>query len=220
MLDSKFDFIDANDCLTHKESVLVVDFMSYHARIVDDFGQYLKPRPLGLYIPSRLDPVIDLSGKDVDRATGLPIATQEQLDSSDGITSSTGKHYTKQQLNTLRAYSKSKAHVLPAVIALLKDFSDYYIQQPLRYTRNAHYSINTASKYFTHYPSEVLEDEELCDYLQHRLEDLCHTLNTYLDRDYWKTMFTRLTYTTYYVEKGVDYRIYQWYLSQEDDDLY
>ena len=192
------------------DSALVVSLkdsaLMLHAHMQDK----LYPNPPGIYVHGSLMPIVQPSQKMFALGTGVPVTYQDLIEgkefTNDEICNEEGMVLIPRSIMQNRSRLLSTGGFYPiSAIQTLKHYVDSQLRNLGPYVApftNDSMSTKYLKPEFRYYFSE--------DILRPYVVDVIHQAEEFISRDTWRMYFTKVMADDLYIERHVDYRIYDW----------
>lgn len=212
-----------NDLLDKTTQVIVIDLFD-HAVSMEDKVQtmFIDPKP-GLYLPGSVDPILE-STKKYTYSNKFPnnigkVDLNKLCTNAGDILDQTGKIVITEQNIARRLKYFTTAPTVPAVaIKAASILTINYLTSLCQYTRskNIHQSLEELVK--PQFKTEFFKTEYE---IQQSLFRLLDSVIEFVVEDTWHMYLTEVKGSTLIIEKGIDWRIYEWYrmkFEKENED--
>ena len=218
------EYKNAHDVLTCVHDVLVLNMLDYAIRLetelnIRNHDDIFLPSPNGLYFTGNIEPFMVEGKVYYPRSqfgkTSAQLKTIKDFKTcNDDIVNANNEVVFRLIDKKLKAkYIKEEptipVNTIKACIAVVLNYVNNLC--PVMKRKSTSYHLEQLIKSSHH----SLIHEYLFETI---LEDLLDTVMDFVDNDTWSMYFHKVKGTTLIIEKGADYRIYEWYLSKEHND--
>lgn len=199
------DIQDPNTLL-RPEEVLVVSLKEPSLALHSVLNDKIYPNPPGIYVHGRLMPVITPNQTLFTLSDGKQITYEDLPNINDDICDFEGKVLIKREimLNKGRLLSYGGFYPIGA-LQLLKAAVNRYLQTFARFAvpfSNEHSAVRYLKPEYQHLLAEGFFDTYI--------NGIITEIHEFVIQDLWRMYFTKVKGDDLYIEKTVDYRIYDW----------
>jgi hypothetical protein len=221
------DFKTLAEVYRHVDEVLVIDLLSHAYSLSDELLDSLIEPPAGLYLPGNTEPLF-VSGKKYYRRNELNkhgrnsvsynvFDSKTLLKAKDDIVDENGKLVMKwENVLTISRFLKSEPSIPVTAVRMAASMVQRYLHTLCR--RVNHPATNTRIESLV-----KREEQDRIDRDEYMIafDHLTNEVANFVNKDHWCVYFHILKGTTMIVEKGLDWRIIQYYENQfrEEDEM-
>jgi hypothetical protein len=207
----------------------VINTKEYSDMIIAELGEFIKPNERGLYTLGRTSPVIRLDGSafvikvnELGQEYRRPILNIQDLSKEDVVYTESGKAYSKQEIKSFLYYTYQNRNRSFRAEELVNDFIKINVMLGTKYVRHHPDPETKYSNCFIDSIYENIVESDLTTLVTNLLRPLLDVIEDFQNNDRWKLYFVRNNGNTIHIEKGVDWRIAEYYrlTGQEDDHGY
>ena len=205
------DVPDPMSLLTTEE-ILVVSLRDQAFHLHTQMGDKLKPNPEGIYVRGKLFPIIVPKDKLFLLDSGKPIEYKDLNEVNEGVCDQQGKLLISKEIMKMKHKLLSYSGFYPvSALQVLKANVDLNVR---RYCRFAAPFTNesVAVSYLKPEYRDLLSSGFFDDYTSEVLNQAFE----FISKDTWRIYFTKVMADSLYIERSVDYRIYDWTKTQYD----
>ena len=208
-----YPFEKTSSDVEHPDKLLVPDEV-FIISIEDDaynlnniYGKALKPNPEGVYLSSSLLPVLRPGQELVEAVTGKTYGVDNVMEAKNDLSNESGEVViSSYHLKNKNRYLSTKGFYPVSAIQLLKIVIDKNLRRFCKYSMPFTIGETSFYQYITDEYKKNFNQALLEDFSSERLDQIYD----FVKKDRWRMYFTRVRRNNLYIEKCVDYRIYEW----------
>lgn len=191
----------------------IVDGIEYAFRLSSKYNSCIKENPEGIYLNNSPTPIMVSSQKYYTKdGTVINEIKTNITDIKEDIYDINMELVVPRQVirnasKYLTTSSKINLHALQIVHLFISD----YIEHKSPYINN----VLEENKYLSHLTDEGKSIFKTTKILDTLFRDLSDMLDSFMCKDIWNIYFIKLNGTDFYIEKNIDFRIYDWTLKNE-----
>ena len=208
-------FKNANDVpdpmsLLTTDEILVVSLRDHAFHLHGSIGDKLVPNPEGIYVRGKLFPVISPKDQLFILETGKPVKYENLATINESVCNNQGKVLITKDVMCRKQTMLSYSGFYPiSALQLLKANVDLNIRRYSRFAApftNETVAINYLKPEHRHLFSSDFFDDYTSDALEQAFE--------FISKDNWRIYFTKVMADSLYIERSIDYRIFDWTRTQ------
>lgn len=201
------------------EELFTIDLETIAVDLEIAIEEYIKPSPDGIYIKSKLEPIMVDGNEYYTKVNDNYIPVEDINLLTSAVYNKEYKviiptTFIKNKTNFISNQSFLPYRGIKITEVILKD----YINEILQYTSS---NRNIVNKILCHLNIDV-NDELLKENLLLKIDDVLletkHVIRKFISRHDWYIYTPRLKDKVFKLEKNMDFRVYEWYRMQESEN--